>query len=158
MIPKAISDNSEKPYSESGTHYLSMLDDGKPLKSIEATSKKTHLCSFCKKTFTRNYDLKRHVQRIHAGGTVHLYYSLFSKILPSLWIEYDFWYLQTVQIEFRIGRLYVNWKLIDLWKCEFLKWCREKLTYQYDNTISNTYFSILGDGKALKSTDGGKES
>ena len=93
MIPKAISDNSEKPYAESGTHYLSMLGDGKPLESMDKipshmsntirpnaindTSKKTHLCSFCNKTFTRNHDLKRHVQRIHAGGTVHLLYSLF---------------------------------------------------------------------------------
>ena len=61
-------------------YYLFILGGGRELiipKAISDTSKKLHLCSFCNKTFTRNHDLKRHVQTIHAGGTVHLYYSLF---------------------------------------------------------------------------------
>ena len=61
-------------------YYLFILGGGRELiipEAISDTSKKLHLCSFCNKTFTRNHDLKRHVQTIHAGGTVHLYYSLF---------------------------------------------------------------------------------
>ena len=60
--------------------YLFILGGGRQLiipKAISDPSEKLHLCSFCNKTLTRNYDLKRHIQTIHAGGTVHLYYSLF---------------------------------------------------------------------------------
>ena len=90
--PQLLMNSTEEYIIVLMIYYLFILGGGRELtipKAISDTSKKTHLCSFCNKTFTRNHDLKRHVQTIHAGGKTRansVYVPCFQKVLFQLYV------------------------------------------------------------------------